>query len=392
MNAAVTTSGLGKRYRNNWALRDCDLTLPTGRVIALVGPNGAGKTTLLQLAAGLIRPTTGSVALFGELAPAESASALAQMAFVAQDHPLYRRFRVRELLHLGRALNGGWDQDLAERRLADLDIPLDRPAGRLSGGQQAQLALTLALAKRPRLLILDEPVASLDPLARRDFMKTLMATVADGEGDFTVLLSSHNVGELERVCDHLVLITDGRVQLAGDIDDAPRQPPLADRSQHARPGRTGGDPRGPWRPARPCGGAGRRGRADAGVGGAPGEPGGAGAGLPGAVAVRCLRDVPREGAAVMIWLIWRQHRGELLGAAVLLAVLGLFLLLHGIPMHDAYERDGVEACQQLMFSGPAAGFRRVLLPDPDGLREPVLRPAAATSRPGCRSSRCWPGC
>ena len=218
MNAAVTTSGLGKRYRNNWALRDCDLELPAGRVIALVGPNGAGKTTLLQMVAGLIRPTTGSVALFGELAPAESAPALAQMAFVAQDHPVYRRFRVSDLLHLGRALNTGWDQDLAERRLVDLDIPLDRPAGRLSGGQQAQLALTLALAKRPRLLILDEPVASLDPLARRDFMKTLMATVADGEGDFTVLLSSHNVGELERVCDHLILITEGRVQLAGDID------------------------------------------------------------------------------------------------------------------------------------------------------------------------------
>ena len=216
MTAAVATRGLGKRYRSNWALRDCDLVLPAGRVIALVGPNGAGKTTLLQLAAGLIRPTTGSVALFGELSPAESAPALAQLGYVAQDHPLYRRFRVRDLLHMGRALNGNWDQALAEGRLADLDIPLDKPAGRLSGGQQAQLALTLALAKRPRLLILDEPVASLDPLARRDFMKTLMATVADG--DLTVLLSSHNVAELERVCDHLVLITGGRVQLAGDID------------------------------------------------------------------------------------------------------------------------------------------------------------------------------
>jgi ABC-2 type transport system ATP-binding protein len=216
MSAAVTTSGLGKRYGKTWALRDCDLLLPEGRVIALVGPNGAGKTTLLQLAAGLIRPSAGSVTLFGELAPAGSIRALAQLGFVAQDHSVYRRFRVNDLLHMGRALNEGWDQALAERRLADLDIPLDKPAGRLSGGQQAQLALTLALAKRPRLLILDEPVASLDPLAKRDFMKTLMATVADG--DLTVLLSSHNVGELERVCDHLVLITGGRVQLAGDID------------------------------------------------------------------------------------------------------------------------------------------------------------------------------
>ena len=217
MSAAVVTSGLGKRYGNNWALQDCDLALPAGRVIALVGPNGAGKTTLLQLAAGLIRPTSGSVALFGEYAPAESVTALAQLGFVAQDHPVYRRFRVSDLLHMGRALNENWDQALAESRLADLGIPLDKPAGKLSGGQQAQLALTLALAKRPRLLILDEPVASLDPLARRDFMKTLMATVADG--NLTVLLSSHNVAELERVCDYLVLITEGRVQLAGDIDE-----------------------------------------------------------------------------------------------------------------------------------------------------------------------------
>jgi ABC-2 type transport system ATP-binding protein len=217
MNAALVTSGLGKSYSGTWALRDCELDLPTGGVIALVGPNGAGKTTLLQLAAGLIRPTTGSIALFGELAPAESPRALAQLGFVGQDHPLYRRFRIRDLLRMGRSLNETWDQELAERRLADHGIPLDRPAGRLSGGQQSQVALALALAKRPRLLILDEPVASLDPLARREFMQTLMATVADGE--MTVLLSSHNVGELERVCDHLVLVTDGRVELAGEIDD-----------------------------------------------------------------------------------------------------------------------------------------------------------------------------
>jgi ABC-2 type transport system ATP-binding protein len=192
------------------------MVLPTGGVIALVGPNGAGKTTLLQLAAGLIRPTTGSIALLDELVPAGSPQALARLGFVAQEHPLYRRFRVRDLLHMGRAMNPTWGQELAERRLTDLGIPLDRPAGKLSGGQQAQVALALALAKRPRLLILDEPVASLDPLARREFMQTLMATVADGE--ITVLLSSHNVAELERVCDHLVLVTDGRLQLVGEID------------------------------------------------------------------------------------------------------------------------------------------------------------------------------
>ena len=217
MTAALTTTDLGKRYGTRWALRECGLDLPAGSVTALVGPNGAGKTTLLQLAAGLVRPTTGSVAVFDEPAPAESPRTLAQLGFVAQDHPTYRRFRVGDLLRMGAALNDGWDQAMAERRLADLGIPLGRRAGQLSGGQQAQVALALALAKRPRLLMLDEPVASLDPLARREFMETLMALVADD--DLTVLLSSHNVAELERVCDHLVVITGGRVQLAGHIDD-----------------------------------------------------------------------------------------------------------------------------------------------------------------------------
>jgi ABC-2 type transport system ATP-binding protein len=185
-------------------------------VIALVGPNGAGKSTLLQLVAGLVRPTTGTVGLFDELLPAGSSEALSELGFVAQDHPLYTRFRVADLFRMCAALNDGWDRQMAESRMAELDIPLNRRAGQLSGGQQAQVALALALAKRPRLLILDEPVASLDPLARREFMQTLMSSVADG--DLTVVLSSHNVAELERVCDHLVVIAAGRVQLAGDID------------------------------------------------------------------------------------------------------------------------------------------------------------------------------
>jgi ABC-2 type transport system ATP-binding protein len=215
MTAALTTERLGKRYGSAWVLRDCDLTLPAGGVIALVGPNGAGKTTLLQLAAGLRHPTSGSAAVFGE--PCGSRHALAQVGFVSQDHALYRRFRVSELLRMGAALNQTWDQSLAQERLVGLGIPLARKAGRLSGGQQAQVALALALAKRPRLLILDEPVASLDPLARRDFMQTLMTIVADDQ--LTVLLSSHNIAELERVCDHLVVVAAGRVQLAGSIDD-----------------------------------------------------------------------------------------------------------------------------------------------------------------------------
>lgn len=221
MSAVLETHDLGKRYRSTWALRDCDVALPSGRVIALVGPNGAGKTTFLRLATGLLRPTTGTITVLGAEATADSAEAHARIGFVAQDHPLYKRFSVADLLRMGRELNRTWDQEWAVRRVEALGIPLSRRAGELSGGQQSQVALALALAKRPRLLVLDEPLASLDPLARREFMQTLMAAVAesaDGE-QLTVLLSSHNVADLERVCDHLMIVADGRVQLTGDIDD-----------------------------------------------------------------------------------------------------------------------------------------------------------------------------
>lgn len=214
---ALTADGLGKRYRGTWALRDCTMALPAGQVIALVGPNGAGKTTLLRLAVGLLAPTTGTVEVCGGSPAANSPQALARVAFLAQDHPLYRHFTVADLLRFGRSCNVRFDQALAERRLADLDIPPDRRAGALSGGQQSQVALALALAKRPELLVLDEPLASLDPVARRDFQRTLMGAVA--EYGMTVLFSSHAVHELERVCDHLVLLRGGRVALAGEIDD-----------------------------------------------------------------------------------------------------------------------------------------------------------------------------
>ena len=166
---------------------------------------------------GLIKPTSGTVEVFGAPVDRAGASLRARVGFVAQEHPLYRGFTVADLLHLGRSLNVLWDQALAERRLDGLGIPLDRRAGSLSGGQQVQVALTLALAKRPRLLVLDEPVANLDPLARRDFLRALMDAVA-AEG-LTVLLSSHVIAELERVCDHLILLRDGRIRLAADIDD-----------------------------------------------------------------------------------------------------------------------------------------------------------------------------
>ncbi|WP_117212699.1 ABC transporter ATP-binding protein [Allorhizocola rhizosphaerae] len=215
---ALRVEGLGKRYgRGTWALRECTFDLPQGRIIGLVGANGAGKTTLLHLAIGLLSPTEGSVFLFGRPLRMDRPAGLAEVGFVAQDHPLYRGFTVADLLHFGRSMNRRFDETTARKRLAELGIPLDRRAGRLSGGQQAQVALTLALAKQPRLLVLDEPAASLDPLARREFMSTLMGAVADSE--LTVLLSSHAIGELERVCDHLVLLRKGRMCLAGDTDE-----------------------------------------------------------------------------------------------------------------------------------------------------------------------------
>jgi len=212
----IETSGLGKRYGNTWALRECTLAIPAGHVAALVGPNGAGKTTLLNLAVGLAEPSAGGVTVLGGL-PAGSPAALDGIAFVAQDAPLYKNLSVAEMLHLTRNLNRLFDQDYARARLADLGIPLKRKAGRLSGGQQAQLALTLALARRPRLLVLDEPVAMLDPIARHDFMATVLTAMVDD--GVSVLLSSHVLAELERVADYLILVSRGRVQVAGEVED-----------------------------------------------------------------------------------------------------------------------------------------------------------------------------
>jgi ABC-2 type transport system ATP-binding protein len=214
--SVVEATGLGKRYGGTWALRDCSFAIPAGHVVALVGPNGAGKTTLLNLAVGLAAPSAGGVTVLGGR-PAGSLAALDGIAFVAQDTPLYKNLSAADMLHLTRNLNWRFDQAAAEARLAELSIPLKRKAGRLSGGQQAQLALTLALARRPRLLVLDEPVAMLDPIARHDFMAAVLtAAVDDG---VSVLLSSHVLVELERVADYLILLSRGRVQMARDIDE-----------------------------------------------------------------------------------------------------------------------------------------------------------------------------
>jgi ABC-2 type transport system ATP-binding protein len=212
----IEATGLGRRYGSTWALRDCTVAIPAGHVAALVGPNGAGKTTLLNLAAGLAAPSAGGVTVLGGR-PAGSMAALDGIAFVAQDTPMYKNLSARDMLHLTRNLNRRFDQQYAENRLGELGIPLKRKAGKLSGGQQAQLALTLALARRPRLLVLDEPMAMLDPVARHDFMASvMMAMAADG---VSVVLSSHVLAELERVADYLVLMSRGRVQLAGEVDD-----------------------------------------------------------------------------------------------------------------------------------------------------------------------------
>ena len=217
MTTAIETTGLAKRYGRTWALRDCTLSVPAGRVAAVVGPNGAGKTTLMRLAVGLRRPTRGSVSVFGR-SPRDDAVSLARVGFVAQETPLYRDLSVADHLEMGRRLNGdAWDQASAAARLDKLAIPLDRRAGELSGGQRAQVALTIALAKRPDLVVLDEPVASLDPLARRTFLSELMGEVADRE--LTVLLSSHLIADLEHRCDYLVILSDSRVQVLGDVDD-----------------------------------------------------------------------------------------------------------------------------------------------------------------------------
>ncbi|SRR6266536_367958 len=213
---AIETRGLGKRYGRTWALRDCTLGIPAGRVVALIGPNGAGKTTLLQLAVGLIGQTSGEIAVLDGAAPG-SPEALDGIAFVAQDTPLYKYLSVADTLRLVSNLANTWDETRARARLDALGIPLSRNVGKLSGGQQAQVALAVALARHPRLLILDEPVAELDPLARHDFMSTLMEAVA--EDGVSVIFSSHVLSELERVCDHLVLLSRGSVQIAGTVDD-----------------------------------------------------------------------------------------------------------------------------------------------------------------------------
>lgn len=216
MTSVLQAQGLGRRYGKRWALRECTLDIPAGHVVGLVGPNGAGKSTLLKLACGQLEPTAGGITVLGGR-PAGTPAQLARVGFVAQDTPVYAGLSIADHLRLGTRLNPRWDEAMARDRIARLGLVPAHKAGRLSGGERAQLALTLGLAKRPELLILDEPVASLDPLARREFLQHLMeATV---EHEFSVVLSSHLVSDLERICDYLIVLVDSRVQIAGEVDE-----------------------------------------------------------------------------------------------------------------------------------------------------------------------------
>ncbi|GAA5081093.1 ABC-2 type transport system ATP-binding protein [Thermocatellispora tengchongensis] len=216
MTSVLLAQGLGKKYGKRWALRECTIDIPAGHVVGLVGPNGAGKTTLLKLAGGQLTPTTGSITVLGG-PPTSGPAQLAKVGFVAQDTPTYAGLTVAEHLRLGARLNPGWDAAFARDRIERLGLDPAQRAGKLSGGQRAQLALTLGLAKRPELLILDEPVAALDPLARREFMQGLMEAVAEHE--LSVVLSSHLVSDLERTCDYLIVLAGSRVQIAGEVED-----------------------------------------------------------------------------------------------------------------------------------------------------------------------------
>jgi ABC-2 type transport system ATP-binding protein len=210
----LKAQGLTKRYGRHLALTDCDLDIPQGRVIGLVGPNGAGKTTLLQLACGLISQTSGTLSVLGR-SPAANATHLARVGFVAQDTPVYAGLSVADHLRMGAHLNPGWDARLAERRIAQVGLNPDQKAGRLSGGQRAQLALAVAAAKRPELLIFDEPAAALDPLARGEFLRSLLEFVV--ELGASAVLSSHLLSDVERACDYLIVLCDSRIQVAGDV-------------------------------------------------------------------------------------------------------------------------------------------------------------------------------
>jgi ABC-2 type transport system ATP-binding protein len=231
VTAVIQTKGLGKRYGSFWALENCDISVPQGSVSALVGPNGAGKSTLLKQLMGLSSPSAGKSELLGKT-PLQRADFLQDIGYLAQDIPLYKSLSADDHISMGRHLNRRWDEAFIRDRLKQLDIPLDRPVGKLSGGQRAQVALALALAKKPKLLLLDEPVAALDPLARHDFLASLAQAAA--VGGLTVVMSSHLLTDLERVCDHVIVLAAGKTQLCDNIEAVLKEHRVLIGSRQAR--------------------------------------------------------------------------------------------------------------------------------------------------------------
>ena len=356
----VETHGLGKRYGRVTALEDCTVTIGEGRLVALVGPNGAGKSTLLNMVVGLTKPSTGEVCVLGGV-PAGSPAALDKVAFVAQDTPTYRHLSATDMIRLTRNLNRHFDDGYARDRLEVLDIAPDRKSGSLSGGQRAQLALTLALARRPRLLVLDEPTSSLDPLARHDFMAIVMTAMA--EDGVSVLLSSHGLAELERVADHLILIAGGRVRIDGDVHDLLSRHRLVSGPAGSAPDprwaiiqstRAGADPA----LARPN----SRRRSEPGrVGGSRSQPRGADHGLPPrrspGLAAQPARGRPMSTSALaavpddvvrhvpwrsLVWVAWRRHRSTLLATLAVLGLIAIYLIVTGLQTRSAWS--AVRAC------------------------------------------------
>ncbi len=215
MTPALEALGLGRQYRGGWALRGCDFTVPAGRICGVVGPNGAGKSTLLSLAAHQLTPTEGELRVLGEAVGAPRLRA--RVAYVAQDKPLYPGLTVAETLRMGRELNPLWDDEVAQGIVDQGELHPKARVGSLSGGQRTRVSLALALGKLPDLLLLDEPMADLDPLARHQLMGTLMAAAA--ERGATIVVSSHILPELDGVIDHLLLVQRGRIRLAGDLEE-----------------------------------------------------------------------------------------------------------------------------------------------------------------------------
>ncbi|HKT43862.1 MAG TPA: ABC transporter ATP-binding protein [Gaiellaceae bacterium] len=214
MSAPLTAQGLGKRFRREWALRGLTLEIPEGAVVGLAGPNAAGKSTLLALATGLLAPTEGSISVLGR-DPRRDPGVLEEVGFVPQGAPLYRSFTVAETIEYVRRTNARWDGELVADLLTRIDSRTT--VASLSEGDRARLALALVLGKRPKLVLLDEPFASLDPLAGRELLQLLMDGVA--ETSTTVVVASHVVSDIERVCDHIVLLSAGGVRLEGSVEE-----------------------------------------------------------------------------------------------------------------------------------------------------------------------------